>query len=223
MKRNIIIAILALLLLIGVSGTFWGSSIAMAASGIWNSCPRGEVNDTYPGDCHDYIDTNKDRICDRSQSNPQSGQTSQTPSVTISTDSAAKNSLSGSTTNAAAGGDIATGNRNSYNLIPICLFFIVLYSITWLLTARKIIKKSMHRKIWNIVLLISLVGSVFLGLVRILSIDFNIDIALPFNVIFWHVETSIVLGAVVLVHILWHWRYFIAKMGKSDKYSNSTG
>jgi hypothetical protein len=31
------------------------------------SCPNGQVNDTYPGDCALYTDTNQDKICDYSQ------------------------------------------------------------------------------------------------------------------------------------------------------------
>jgi hypothetical protein len=39
----------------------------------WDDCPRGLVNDTYPGACSRYIDTNKDGICDHSQPNPITG------------------------------------------------------------------------------------------------------------------------------------------------------
>ncbi len=37
----------------------------------WGDCHQGEVNDRYPGSCHDYIDTNSDSICDHSQPSPQ--------------------------------------------------------------------------------------------------------------------------------------------------------
>ncbi len=209
MKRKIIIAVLSLLLMIGLVGTFWGTSIAEAASGLWNSCPRGEVNDAYPGDCHDYIDTNNDGICDRSQSNPQLSSTAEDSSSSLTVDSstvAANNGDSASTAEAATDG--AGINSYSYNFILICLVCIVLYCITWILSAKKIMKQTVHRKIWNVVLLISLIGSALLGLIRILIIDFNINISLPFNTLFWHVEVSIVLGIVALFHIFWHWRYF---------------
>jgi hypothetical protein len=208
-KRKIIIAVLSLLLMIGLVGTFWGTSIAEAASGLWNSCPRGEVNDAYPGDCHDYIDTNNDGICDRSQSNPQLSSTAEDSSSSLTVDSstvAANNGDSASTAEAATDG--AGINSYSYNFILICLVCIVLYCITWILSAKKIMKQTVHRKIWNVVLLISLIGSALLGLIRILIIDFNINISLPFNTLFWHVEVSIVLGIVALFHIFWHWRYF---------------
>ena len=31
-------------------------------------CPRGLVNDPYPGRCHNYVDKNNNRICDLSES-----------------------------------------------------------------------------------------------------------------------------------------------------------
>lgn len=33
----------------------------------WNDCPRGLINDPYPGTDSNYIDTNNDGICDHSQ------------------------------------------------------------------------------------------------------------------------------------------------------------
>ena len=30
-------------------------------------CPRGQVDDPYPGQCGGYVDTNEDGICDHSQ------------------------------------------------------------------------------------------------------------------------------------------------------------
>lgn len=34
----------------------------------WNDCPKGLINDPYPGVDSNYIDTNNDEICDHSQS-----------------------------------------------------------------------------------------------------------------------------------------------------------
>jgi hypothetical protein len=36
----------------------------------WDDCPRGLVNDPYPGECSRYTDTNNDGTCDRSQPEP---------------------------------------------------------------------------------------------------------------------------------------------------------
>jgi len=36
----------------------------------WDDCPFGLVNDTYPGDCSRYVDTDGNAICDKSQPAP---------------------------------------------------------------------------------------------------------------------------------------------------------
>ena len=37
----------------------------------WDDCPVGEVNDSFPGECARYIDTDNDGICDHSQPAPE--------------------------------------------------------------------------------------------------------------------------------------------------------
>ena len=44
---------------------FWNNPILA-----WDDCPYGEVNDTYPGKCHRYIDTDNNGICDHSEPAP---------------------------------------------------------------------------------------------------------------------------------------------------------
>jgi hypothetical protein len=39
---------------------------------VWGDCPFGEVDDTYPGNCGSYVDSNGDSICDYSQPEPGS-------------------------------------------------------------------------------------------------------------------------------------------------------
>jgi hypothetical protein len=222
MKKKILIIIgVCLLLIVGLAGTFWGSSIAEAASGVWNSCDRGRVNCVYPGDCRSYIDTNKDSICDRSQSNPALKTTTASSSNLVSNLNAGSSLGSVSTSSGSAQVDSTAAvdspatidSSRSYYFIPILAILVILYSLTWLLSNRKIINTMLHRKIWNMVLLIASAISVLLGLVLILNIDFNTNIVLPFNMLFWHVETGIAFGIIALFHVFWHRRYF-AKMMK---------
>jgi len=225
MKKRILATVFALLLVTGIVGTFWGPDIAHAASAsIWNSCPKGKVNDYYPGDCHDYIDTNSDSICDRSQANPSAAAaaTTTTASATTITSTAAiaPTTPDGGTATSAAGGEgsgTGTNHTASYYFLPVALVSIVLYAITWSLSATKKIKLLTHRKIWNVVLLLTLLVSILLGLERILLKDFSMELALPFNTLFWHVESSIVLGVVAVFHIIWHWHYWVKLVGGKNK------
>jgi hypothetical protein len=223
LKKKIVYITLSLLLIIGIAGAFWGPSIALAASSIWNSCPKGKVNDTYPGDCHDYIDTNKDRICDRSQPAPvatAAPKTTTVPATSVNSTLADSSITPGSAVSAEVDGagavdtnSAAKANTGSYYLVPILAGLIVAYCITWILSAKKVFKTLTHRKIWNVVLLVSALVAALLGIILTFNLDFNTNITLPFNMLFWHVEAGIALGIVALFHVVWHWRYF-AKMLK---------
>jgi hypothetical protein len=232
MKNKIVLpGVIVLLLSIGVAGTFWGSSIAEAASGIWNSCSRGQVNCEYPGQCRDYRDTNKDSICDRSQSAPVQSTAAQAGTAVTSTGTSASSSQAvniantavpagqiadiSSSDNTVTGTSAAGENKSTYYFIPIFLALAVLYSLTWILSLKGKITRVVHRRIWNLVLLFSTLISALLGLFLILRVDFSINVALPFNMLFWHVESGIALGVIAVFHILWHWRYF-AKMLKAE-------
>jgi hypothetical protein len=203
-KGKIIIGICSLLFATGLVGTFWGPGIAEAATGIWDSCPKGRVNCAYPGDCHSYIDTNNDAICDRSQSEPVSSSSS---SVNTQTSPAATTEENTTDPEAVLSSNSSTGSRN-YHFLPILAGLVVLYATTWILATKKIITQVLDRRIWNIVLAVSTLVSALLGMLLLLNLDLGWNITLPFNMLFWHVEAGIALGIVALFHIGWHWRYF---------------
>jgi len=225
MNKKLIVIIFSVLMLVGVVGTVWGASIAEAASSIWNSCPRGEVNCAYPGECRSYIDTNNDRICDRSQSDPtltasaSSGSSESSISSSayiVSADTSSGNLqetvITSSDTDTGETSSVPVGGR-AYYFIPVFLSIVGLYALTWILSIKKVIKPLAHRKIWNVILLISSLVCGILGLILTLNVDFGASITLPINSLFWHVETGIAMGAVSIFHILWHWRYFAKMMG----------
>ena len=60
-----------------------------AAALAWDNCPKGLVNDPYPGACRRYEDTNGDGICDLSQPEP-AATTTTTEVVATSTTSTTK-------------------------------------------------------------------------------------------------------------------------------------
>ena len=235
MKR-IIFGTISIILIIGIIGIF-DSSSALAETG-WDDCPRGETDCEYPGICRSYVDTNNDGICDRGQPAPQedidgdlivsSEYTSEmtvqvigeTGDETIDDNGATADASESSTDNEIAiiaglndsesTGDNTTdgSSRLSYYLGPIVLIIGILYGLSYLLSAKHIIKVVVHRRIWNVVLLVSTIISALLGLVLILGIDFSIDISLPFNSLFWHVESGVAMGLIAVFHIMWHLRYF---------------
>lgn len=64
MKKIVKIVILILIFTFAVS---FKSALVYA----WDDCPKGRVNDPYPGDCARYIDTDQNGICDHSEPAPE--------------------------------------------------------------------------------------------------------------------------------------------------------
>ncbi len=218
-KKLVIIIAFALFAAAGLAGSLLGPSMAEAHSEIWNSCPRGQTDCTYPGECRSYIDTNNDGICDRSQPNPELADPAEeaddnnAPLIATAVDEGKTRRRGGAAAIPEVTPQESTAQisevNNSYYLLPVLFAVIALYTLTWLLSARSRISVKLHRKIWNVVLLVAAAASALLGLVLIMNIDFDTAITLPFDMLFWHVETGIVLGAIAAFHIFWHWRYFV--------------
>jgi hypothetical protein len=99
--------------------------------------------------------------------------------------------------------------RDTYNVITILIILAVLYTLTWLLAVLKKISPDVHRKIWNISLLLYFLVSLFLGILLIIRVQFKIDFQLPFNVLFWHVESGIALSVIGILHVIRHGQYFL--------------
>ena len=151
----------------------------------WDDCPYNEIDCPFPGECSRYIDIDNDEICDHSQMGSE-------------------DEIYGII-------NIEPENKqlkSTYYFLPISLFLIVFYTITRILSKKKIISIADHRKIWNILLLISFLISGILGILLIVKINFNITNFLPFNALFWHVEFGIVMFIICIFHIIERRAYF---------------
>ena len=158
----------------------------------WNDCPYNKTDCPSPGECNRYIDTDNDKICDRSQPAPEDRNIEIANTQEINNENLIINSKQ---------------NKMIYHLVPISLVLILLYFITHILSKKKIISIVNHRKIWNILLLITFLLSGISGILLIIKINFGITIPLP-NILFLHVETGIAMFVISIFHTLWHWSYF---------------
>lgn len=95
-----------------------------------------------------------------------------------------------------------------YNFSLITITLLILYSITYILSKTNKIKIITHRKIWNILLLITFLIMGILGIILVLNIQYKTGIKLPFRVLYLHVEAGIAMTIIAIFHILWHWPYF---------------
>jgi hypothetical protein len=158
----------------------------------WDDCVYGKVNDPYPGDCARYIDTDDDGICDHSQPAPEDrDEVKQVSNTEVEPGEEKEKKIDG-----------------IYHLIPISALLFVLYIISHILSKKKVISIVNHRKIWNLLLLISFIISGLLGILLIIKINFGLAMTLPFNMLFWHVEIGIVMFLITIFHLSWHLPYF---------------
>jgi len=85
-------------------GLVYGFAFPTAALA-WDDCPKGLVNDPFPGECRRYEDTNGDGICDLSQPKPAATTTTTevVASTTTTTTKVAATSATAATTTTASG------------------------------------------------------------------------------------------------------------------------
>ncbi|MDI6832364.1 MAG: hypothetical protein QMD02_00765 [Bacteroidales bacterium] len=98
--------------------------------------------------------------------------------------------------------------KRPYNLLEIGIITLILYSFSWLFTKYHLISKRLHKRIWNVLLLISFIISCILGIILIIQINYGIWPALRLEFLYWHVQVGIVMTLVGLFHALWHINYF---------------
>jgi len=99
---------------------------------------------------------------------------------------------------------------NNYHLILLFLITFFTYFLSLFLVKSKIINLVIHRRIWNIILLISFLISGVLGLILAFSIDQKISISWYLSFLWLHVEFGIVMALVSIFHIFWHLPYFVS-------------
>lgn len=156
----------------------------------WDDCPKGLVNDPYPGSCGQYIDTNNNGICDHSEPEPgivgEVGKVEEVDKVGYTDQS-----------------NTSTKSNPMYFWIPL-----VVYSIHWFLSHRtKIAKKyrafslSNFRLVWNIALFVSFLPVGISGMMIYSGIKGQ-------NFLFWHNQVGTIMTVVAFLHFLYRLSYF---------------
>lgn len=107
-----------------------------------------------------------------------------------------------------------------YDFITIGAIVLVLYLLTSLLAARGKIRKYVHRKIWNTLLLITFLVSGLLGLFMVVQLNYNFTIDWFRSLLFYHVQFGIGMAFIAILHVVWHWKYFARLFRKPVKPEN---
>ena len=197
MNTNMKKIIFILILLVLISG----------ATMAFEDCPYDEVDCAFPGECSRYIDTDDDGICDKSQPAPEDrieeGTEEESEGVLV-VEVKSESDVQIEETPPAS----KSKSKATYDLLLIFLVLIALYAASYILSRKKIIRVATHRKIWNIILLVSFLISGLLGVLLVIRINYGIEMPLPFNVLYWHVEAGIAMFIISLFHTFWHGAYF---------------
>ena len=98
--------------------------------------------------------------------------------------------------------------KKPYDLILISAITIGLYALTSILAKAGVLKKTTHRKIWNILLLITALVSCLLGFFLVLQINYGWKMDWLWTVKYYHVQFGIAMTIVAVFHILWHMNYW---------------
>ncbi len=127
------------------------------------------------------------------------------------------------TTNAISPADEETPQpqkyKSPYSLILISTLTLGLYLISSILVKTNTLKKSTHRKIWNVLLLITGLVSCLLGFFLVIQINYNLKMEWFRIVKLYHVQFGIAMTIVMIIHILWHLNYWKTLFRTKDKKS----
>ena len=162
----------------------------------WENCPFGQQNESFPGSCGRYIDIDSDDICDLSQSSPEDRE--------IFSEEGNFNNISSTVTNAEQKKSLGI----NYYFIPIAGLLFIFYLTTLYLSRKKKIKKSLHRKIWNFILLVTFLIAGTFGIILAIIVSYGIRLNFYSDLLFWHVEMGISMAIISIFHIIWHLKYF---------------
>jgi len=198
MKKMISKGLASAFIIVGVLLIFVLPITSQVASA-WDDCPYGLENDTYPGECPRYVDTNGDGICDHSQPDPSK------------TEDTSEENNSTSIESGAAGNNFNPLSwYENKEIAGLVLAFIIIIGgaiLTKVAVAKKIISTVKSKIIWNIFLLIFFLLSAVTGVMLVLFAafpSFRIDI----NLIQLHSLTSFVFMWITAYHILTQRKYY---------------
>ncbi|MBN2572016.1 MAG: fused MFS/spermidine synthase [Ignavibacteriales bacterium] len=96
----------------------------------------------------------------------------------------------------------------NYFSIEIFLILIIVYFTTFILSKNKIRLIVIHRKIWNLLLLITFCLSGLLGILLVIQSNYEIIIPLNSEILIWYAHLSVSVFLIGLFHLAWHFKYF---------------
>ncbi len=107
-------------------------------------------------------------------------------------------------------------NYPKYPLITITLLTLIPYFFTNILVVLGKMKRKIHRKIWNYILLITFTVAALLGLFLVLQINYGWMMDNYLANLTLHVEFGISMAIISIIHIIWHWKYYLNRKNDTN-------
>ncbi len=105
-------------------------------------------------------------------------------------------------------------SKKPYRIIAITIAVLIAYLATYILVKTNKIKKLTHRKLWNVILLLTFLVSCLLGFILALQINYGFCMEWFRDFLKWHVEFGIAMTIIALIHIIWHYKYYTSLFSK---------
>lgn len=96
-----------------------------------------------------------------------------------------------------------------YSVITVSLICLCAYFFTFALVKGGKMKKMTHRKIWNSILLITCLVSCLLGFLLAIQLNYHFGMQWLGTILKLHVEFGIAMTIIAIIHIIWHWKYYM--------------
>lgn len=103
---------------------------------------------------------------------------------------------------------VSVKQKSRYKIILWSSLTFGFYFLSLLMMKLNVYQKKIHRRIWNILLLITFLVSGILGLVLVLQINYAILPTYYFTFLKLHVDFGIGMALISIFHIFWHLKYF---------------
>ncbi|HEX6915869.1 MAG TPA: DUF4405 domain-containing protein [Chitinophagaceae bacterium] len=100
------------------------------------------------------------------------------------------------------------GNRYDYAFLSVALPLIAAWAILQLLSAKKIIRRSVFLRIWNSALLLSFLVSALLGLVITAKLVYGFALPGIKTIYTLHVDFGVAMAVISIFHLVIHWKYY---------------
>ncbi len=107
--------------------------------------------------------------------------------------------------------------NNPYSIFPIGILSLVFYVFSYILVRIGTITISVHRQIWNTLLLCAFLVTASLGLILAIQVNYKIKLGITDQLLVWHVDFGIALAMIAIFHFLWHLNYYIKLFNDKGK------